>query len=534
MTGHSLERALRFMVQALQRGMFHELPSLWATWTQQVAEMSLQDADAHFQSLIESVDSHKDSPIPLSQFNIRIEEARSKAEAFYENMLHDFFVKPDKGQLLDRMSKRFNNKLALYHGRIQHWVNSLIQDAKEQMDKRLASVELPLDPDYLKKRCENLTIAAKENFAQTLSTFQEHGPPSRHPFSARMPAFAQDPPQQLERDLRAIQGRLEHENDRKIMQVFKMAVDAATQAVEQEIFAKSNKLMGKAKMGELTALVKNGCWQAFERELAQRRWMSQLSHYKTHQALVQTEILDRKMQKLVADNDQKLRAHFNAALERCKNHYKAQKANLAMPVAEEDLERDHKALGVKIKEMLSDQGKDLTDTDQYKGALRQLESALQEGHDHVRQKNIEFWKVHSDEATRCARKENQAVLAKCGLLCLFNKVPRVHKMTSQKHLLDCLKQSGSGSRMPPKLQLQVFENWYNKDLGHESASVNSNFYIMSGLVGAVVLFVCVAMNRQTQPNPYTGGYTTGAYGAGYGYTPPPVYQQSSMFPSRRY
>ena len=43
------ERKLRIRMalpfcQGLQRGMFHELPSLWVTWTQQVAEMSLQDS----------------------------------------------------------------------------------------------------------------------------------------------------------------------------------------------------------------------------------------------------------------------------------------------------------------------------------------------------------------------------------------------------------------------------------------------------------------------------------------------------------
>ena len=37
MTGRTLERSLRFIVQGLQRGMFHEIPSLWTTWTQQVA-----------------------------------------------------------------------------------------------------------------------------------------------------------------------------------------------------------------------------------------------------------------------------------------------------------------------------------------------------------------------------------------------------------------------------------------------------------------------------------------------------------------
>lgn len=32
MTGRTFEKTLRFIVQALQRGMFHDLPSMWATW----------------------------------------------------------------------------------------------------------------------------------------------------------------------------------------------------------------------------------------------------------------------------------------------------------------------------------------------------------------------------------------------------------------------------------------------------------------------------------------------------------------------
>jgi len=519
MSGQTLDRALRFMVQALQRGMFHELPSLWATWTQQVAELSLQDAESWFSSLIDAVDM-QETPVRLSEFNTQVEEARSKAERFYGDLLNDFFVAPDNTELHRRMALKYDKKLILYHGRILSWVSELIQVAKNRVSTLLSHRELPEDPDTLKKLCENETQASKETFAQKIAAFSEQGQP-RFPFAAQMPPFSQDPQYQLDKDLKSIQGAREHENEMKILQVFKMAVDAANVAVEQEIAASSNRLLGVDKMKELKALVSASCWQAFDGTLAQKRWMLSITHYKTHKALVQTDTIERRMAKLAVDNEQRLRAHFNAALERCKNHYKAQKATLAMPVAEEDLDRDHKALGVKVRDMLAEQCRDVSDTRHFREAMLSLDQVLEEGLQHVRQKNIDRWKVDSDEATRCALRENRAVMAKCGLTCLFNKVPRVHKLTSQRHLLDCLKNSGAGTRMPPKLQYQVFENWYSKDLGSDAAAVTNNFTVGVGAIGLIILFSCVkcsGWNNPTPPPQVHSAYGLGP-GGGFGYHP---------------
>jgi len=107
MTGRSVERALRFIVQALQRGKFHELPSLWATWTQQVAEMSLQDSETWFATLLSSID-HGEDPIPVRQFNVEVEEARTKTVAFYRELLRDFEVDPDVKELKKRMDVHFH------------------------------------------------------------------------------------------------------------------------------------------------------------------------------------------------------------------------------------------------------------------------------------------------------------------------------------------------------------------------------------------------------------------------------------------
>merc|ERR1712224_413309 len=143
--------------------------------------------------------------------------------------------------------------------------------------------------------------------------------------------------------------------------------------------------------------------------------------------------------------------------------------------------------------MLNQRSTDLMDTERYRAALSGLSRDLQEGLKHVRQKNIELWKTHSDEATRCAVDKNREVLAKCGLTCLFNKVPMHHKKGSQNNLLTCLTQKGGGARVPQSLQTQVFESWYAKDLGYEVAEVWQKFYFFSGALGLLVMFFMAKM-----------------------------------------
>merc|ERR1719203_286700 len=175
-----------------------------------------------------------------------------------------------------------------------------------------------------------------------------------------------------------------------------------------------------------------------------------------------------------------------------------------MPVSETDLEAEHRQLEASIRDMLDEQagaGSELKDTDAYRGAQNSLTELLEEGGRFARQKNVELWKVHSDEATRCALRLNEEVMRRCSLTCWFNKVPPIHKTVSQKHLVECFPRSGVGARMSPTMQQKVFNDWYSKDLAHDTAMVWFNFYIISFVVGAVVLFVATGSrwcsSRQT-------------------------------------
>lgn len=491
MTGDTLNRALRFILQGLQKGKFHELPSLWATWTQQVAEMSVQDADTWFSDLLSSIDTGPD-PVAVSEFNAKVEEARERSVQFYTELLRDFEVRPDISELQKRMAVGFGHKLILYHERVQRWVGEKMAELKDQHNSFLMQTELPCDPSWLRKKGEERSRDAVRLFGGTLEAFGTRGKPPKHGRAAGMPVFAQDPTSQLNSDLNNMLGAREHENEREILHLFKMSVKAADEAVDGELRLTGDRLLGSAGLQELRTLVGHRCWQAFEERLDKQQWLKNTSHYKTQRALVQTETLEARMNRFATANDRRLGEHFRLAEGRCTDSYKTRRENLVMPVAENELFAEHRKLAISIREMLEEQGREIMDTEAFRGALRRLVGHLDEGLLQVKQKNVELWKVHSDEATRCALRENHFAEKKCSLFCFFNKVPMVHREASRKNLLGCLSRSGTGGRMSASMQNQVFEDWYNKDLAHDVAMVWSNFYICIGtpVIGLIVLLVC--------------------------------------------
>jgi hypothetical protein len=520
MTGRSLERALRFIVQALQKGMFHDLPSLWSTWSTQVAVMSLNDADSWFSSLLYALDTGE-NPIPLAELNAYVEEAREKTVSFYEDLLRDFEVVLQYNDLKSRMAVHFEQKMSHYHERVRRWISDVINQYKEKVAQFLETLEIPMDPDTLKRDALNISNVHAKAFDKMLHDFAAPGPSVKLGRLAQMPSFPQDPRAQLANDLRTLQSTRELENEREIMQFFKAAVNAADEAVEQELKSNPNQLVGRARMQDLMKVVEVKCFAAFDEALGGRKWLMILPHYKTHKNHVQAEAFHGRTSRFIAANEQRLNTHFRTATERTIQQYKVRLTSIQMPVSDTELDTQHRALRTTMRETLDEQSNDLTDTDAYKRARDQLTLAIDEGYQDLRQKNIDLWTVHSDQARKCALRRNHAVEQQCGLACFFNKVPRVHKTTSHKHLMECFAQATVGSKMSPGMQQQVFENWYNKDLAKDSARVWNHFYIMSIVVGffLLLLFSIFARARTTSSygygmqQPYQQAYP---YGAGYG------------------
>jgi len=462
--------------------------------------------------------------VPVASFNAKVEDARVKANQFYQDLLRDFDVTFQKTELRKRMEGHFEQKVMYYHERIRRWVGDHITKQKDEVSQFLATLELPMDPDTLKRQAEKLITEFAKRFTKELTGFGASGARVSLGRAAQMPAFSQEPTAQLASDLRALQGTRELENEREIMHVFKLSTQAAHEAVENELKPKgSNQLVGKARMKELMKVVELKCWTAFDEVLGKHKWMILLNHYKTHRALVQTESYESQTNRFVAANEQRLSAHFRTAHERTANLYRTKQAAISLPVSETELETELRQLRTTVKEALEEQGKDLTDTSAFKHAFDNLKSVMKEGYEDVRQKNVDLWTVHSDQARKCALRRNHATEQTCNLFCFFNKVPRIHKTTSQQHLFECFGQGTVGSRMSPKMQVQVFENWYAKDLAMDATRVWNHFYILSALIGIVMLFfVSICLRVRSNPMQQQQGYygqgmpQTGAFGSTYG------------------
>merc|ERR1719253_583108 len=134
----------------------------------------MQDADTWFASLIGAIDVG-DNPIPISEFNADVEGARDKAIRFYRELLKDFEVNMKIADLQGRMKGHFVTKVTHYHDRIRRWVMESLANDKDTYLKTLQSMEVPIDPDELKKKSDSVAASTTRSLTSALGTFAKPG-----------------------------------------------------------------------------------------------------------------------------------------------------------------------------------------------------------------------------------------------------------------------------------------------------------------------------------------------------------------------
>ncbi|CAE8648394.1 unnamed protein product, partial [Polarella glacialis] len=317
-TGTSLAQAMQFIIRGLQQGMFHELPSLWGTWTSQVAAVSISDAEAWFASLSQRLDTG-DEPVSIATFNDRLDEARDASTKFYRALLRDFDVRPEVGELRRRMEVHLVERLLpAYHERIQRWGADSSTAAKDGFSAVLADQALPSDPTVLERDMTAAAETERQKFVVQLTNFSSTGA-GRMVSSltgtaagrvVQMPSFNPDPLVQLSVDLRTMAAARSLENERALQHLFKQAVSAADEAVARELKTVSGgsgavsvtstgnaasasvPMLSRGRVSSLRQLTQQRCWRAFEDRLASYSWAKSVPHYKASRALVQSEYLD--------------------------------------------------------------------------------------------------------------------------------------------------------------------------------------------------------------------------------------------------
>lgn len=477
-TGAALAQALSFSIQALQQGMFQELPSLWDSWTAQVAQMALGDADDWFSALLQDVDRGED-PVPISTFNGEVEDRREKATKFYRQLIRDFQVRPQMGELRQRMDRHFHRKLQTYHERTRRWMLELLTQGKESLSKYLSSLELPMDPAELDKSGKGTMERLTSNFSKIVAEFSRPGRKVTLGTLAQMPTFLQEPAIQLSNDFRAQLSARSLENDREVERVFKAAAVAASEAVDSELKTIGETLLGKARMNQIVSSAESACWNAFNDRLGTTKWATAIPKYQIAKVQVRKEALEARVARFSSAHDKRLSAHLHTGLQSAKAAYMEKAGSVSMPAAQTDIDNQHSQLAASTQELLNEYAKTLADTDAFKEINKQLTGFMAEGRQHLQDKNVELWKVYSDGATRCAGAANEQRSRDCYWFCLFNYVPWWHRSISRRNLNVCFAKDAISSRMTPQLQAQVFEVWYSKDMGQAAARVWSKFVALT-------------------------------------------------------
>eukprot|EP00929_Paragymnodinium_shiwhaense_P036751 TRINITY_DN19668_c0_g1_i2.p1 TRINITY_DN19668_c0_g1~~TRINITY_DN19668_c0_g1_i2.p1 ORF type:complete len:679 (+),score=164.62 TRINITY_DN19668_c0_g1_i2:136-2172(+) len=518
MNGHSLASAIQFVVQGLQQGMFHELPSLWKSWQSQVADVSLQDAEKWFATLSEHFDGQASQPVPLAVFSERVEDAQERAMAFYKKLLRGFDLTPRTAELRKRTEAQLQAVVGLYHERIRAWVGESTADIKARYAKELAAKLLPVDPATLEKDGDASLKKAGEGFAAEMRRFVSAGTSAKGRGRVSMPAFPQEPSVQLGVDLKAQLAMRVLENERRVQHMFKEAMNAADAAVGRALNATSSRLLTKAQLQELSKNAEDLCWQVFDKQLSGHSWMKKSAQYRLHKALLQNEHLHGRLGRFVAAHEERLQGHFRTGLQSVLATYNLNRSTISMPAPEEDVDAEHGQMAAATRGAFIVYAANLSDTAAFTEAHTRLDDAMNEGLQQVREKNVEFWKVHSDEATRCAVALNKKVNEECSWFCLFRIFPFTHRRTSRHHLMQCFSKDGTAYKMSPALQSHVFDVWYRKDLGHDAERVENRFsfllYLSAFLMTGLLLFIwcgagCLEPPLYQQPHAqqvYYGNY----------------------------
>ncbi|CAD7929976.1 unnamed protein product [Amoebophrya sp. A25] len=509
MTGIELQKAIHFIVNALQTGVFPELPSLWASWTTQVAEHSLYDSERWFRTMVlETKEGNevtggtavsdttgtdvdvtsigggelRHMPPSVGVFNDRIALARDRTLKFYTELLKDFDVAPDLEGLQTKMAAIVKQAVSQYAAKVHRFVRSLVDELKEVYKAKLGQLSLPHEPETLRRTVQeesalqvrNLTTTWTSLSSMTIVSTTPVGDASSGssrtsssssgavaPSSSSSTTFTRNAPVEplkelpwteknpmttLAADLELMAVAKHAENEKVVQSIFQNAVQAALTACDSDLTSREQQLYGKAAMKEFRELTRLNAEKLFENHLKGETWFQFHALYKSQLALVKQEV-DVKLTRFEDLNQQRLAVHMREVHDKALQYYKTKKQDLKMPMDEEKLASAHGLVQQEAVDLLGKSVEDLKDTIQFTETTANLERKIMAEWTRMTQKNIELWKIHNDEVTQCAYQKNHIARNECGVVCLHMIIPFLHRSVAQQHLMDCfkIKEKTSGS-----------------------------------------------------------------------------------------
>ncbi|KAF4660541.1 hypothetical protein FOL47_007104, partial [Perkinsus chesapeaki] len=480
MTAEGFASALNFIVKALQKGFFPELPSLWASWRAQVGEVSLKDSYELFETtLSEGVAPHPTGEaVTAAEFDRACRDARDKAVEFYTNLVADFGLPTRNGDLEAKMRSSQRKAHALWLEQVQNYVTRIRSDLVAEIEQKLFNVSLPCEPDTLEQIGKEATSMEVMKYKQILKEYEQQ-PPQKRLLSSdwmvgQLPKFDEDPVQELIKSADALLVRFKYENDRAISNLIRVALESSINACDAAVDEANTKLVGDAVLKDWAKGIMAETTDSFTKKCTREYpWIASQPEFRSNKALLIQEVKDR-IDTCTSRHAVRLAEHLRQEVEILMGEYRAEKRKLemtALPADEAVLRREHTAITQDILDRFDKDEEAVADSAAYKDFRSQLDHNMGAEWNRLRKKNIELWKVHSDDATACALEMNQKYVKEhCpqGWMCLFKLWPSAHAARVKANLDECF-DTKSSVKMPISMRQAVFDSWYEKELGKEAA-----------------------------------------------------------------
>ena len=334
-----------------------------------------------------------------------------------------------------------------------------------------------------------------------LGEFGEIGPGWEN---AKFPNFKIHPIQDFRSQLQTYIDSVLVENDKGISGLIKIKSIGAVKSGDEIIQKTGQELMSLVELNVLEKNLLSAVITKFNTDIgtnSSRQWITQFTpQYESAVTQIESEI-KMKFKAFKTSHESRLFEWMKKNSDKAMNIYYDMKRTIEMsllPADESVLELQHaKAIAGLVKTLDDELGASkFNDSNPYRETRERLDQIVSGEYEKLRKKNIELWKVHSDEATHCGIEANFRYAEEhCpqGWFCWFKVWPGAHRAKSAQHLLNCFK---SARVVPPEsVRTQVFDSWYEKELGKEVAEVRSNMWI--AIVSLIVPIAWIFYIRYT-------------------------------------
>lgn len=487
-------QAVYFLANALNKGLFPELPSLWNSWRTQVIESSLKDSFELFDvTMSEKIDNNT---IPsLGDFESISLHARNSSLILFKELVRDFGSEEVVASGLDSLETQMRDR---FHVSSKKYVESIGVFVLEKMRHELSSflsnslfkgTDL-IDPKTLETEIEKLFVEHVGNFQKILDQFEVKS--GNRWFAGWIRVSIESSKttvvlENLKTELRSQMESIKAENDKEIRKLISASVVEAVKSVDAYLMDPPD-LLTNDQLEKFHNKIMTNSRRVFDSLLkVYLQWIVSFNpSYSQAVDQIKSEV-GLKLEKFFAHHNARLSDWLRKQAQKAISVYMDMKRTIetsVLPCDESKLRNEHeKAVNALTDSLDMEYGAlKFNDTEVYRETRAGLDEVVSSEFEKLEGKNIELWKIHSDEATQCGIEMNAKFTEEnCpqGWFCWFKVWPAKHREISMDHLLECFSRpSKRKGVVPPRdIQERVFSSWYEKELAKEAAEVRNNMWI---------------------------------------------------------